>query len=140
MYAGLFWIALLAATIFPAQSEPVLFGLLLTENYAWWILVIVATVGNTLGSVINWFIGKNIAHLEQYKWFPIKRHSMEKAEDWYQRYGKWSLLFSWVPFIGDPLTLAAGVLRERFAVFLMLVLIAKLGRYLAITAIALGIF
>ena len=80
VYASVFWIALLAATVFPAQSDPVLFGLLLTEKYAWWILVLVATVGNTLGSAINWFIGKNIAQLEQYKWFPIKRDSMKKAE------------------------------------------------------------
>ena len=64
---------------------------------------------------------------------------MEKAELWYARYGKWSLLLSWVPFIGAPLTLAAGVLRERFEVFLILVLIAKLGRYLVIAAVALGV-
>ncbi len=65
---------------------------------------------------------------------------MEKAERWYQRYGKWSLLLSWVPFIGDPLTLAAGLLRERFVVFIALVFIAKFARYLAIAAVALGLF
>ncbi len=139
VYAGLFWTALLAATVFPFQSEPVLLALLLTTDYSWWLLVLVATVGNTLGSVINWFIGKNLARLEPYQWFPIKRASMERAEAWYQQYGKWSLLFSWAPFIGDPLTVVAGILRERFVVFLGLVLVAKLCRYLVIAAIAYGI-
>lgn len=138
IYGGLFWAALLAATVFPFQSEAVLFGLLLTGKYSWWILVLVATAGNTLGSLINWFIGRNIAYLEQYTWFPIKRTTIEKAEAWYKRYGKWSLLLSWAPFIGDPLTLVAGFLRERFAVFIVLVFLAKLGRYLVIAAIASG--
>ncbi|MHB1086239.1 MAG: YqaA family protein [Minisyncoccota bacterium] len=140
VYAGMFWAALLAATIFPFQSEPVLLTLLLTDSYVWWILVFVATAGNTLGSILNWFIGRNLARLEQYDWFPVKRSSMQKAEAWYQRYGKWSLLLSWAPFIGDPLTLAAGVLREKLNVFIILVLIAKLVRYLVVVAIALRLF
>ncbi len=137
--AGLFWTALLAATVFPFQSEPVLLALLLTTNYSWWLLVLIATAGNTLGSVVNWVIGRNLARLENYRWFPVKRDSIERTETWYRRYGKWSLLLSWAPFIGDPLTIVAGILRERFVVFLGLVLIAKLCRYLAIAAIAYGI-
>ncbi len=138
-YTAIFWLALLAATIFPFQSEPVLLGLLLTQDYTWWILVAAATFGNTLGSIINWLIGRNIALLERYRWFPLKRSSMEKAEVWYQRYGKWSLLLSWAPFIGDPLTLAAGVLRERFWIFTALVVSAKLFRYLVVASIAKGL-
>ncbi len=141
VYVSLFWVALLAATVFPFQSEAVLFGLLLSGKYSWWILVLVATAGNTLGSLINWFIGRNIAYLEQYTWFPIKkRTTIEKAEAWYRRYGKWSLLLSWAPIIGDPITLVAGFLREPLAIFIALVFLAKLGRYLAIAAIAMGLF
>ncbi len=139
VYVGLFWIALLAATIFPFQSESALLALLLTDDYIWWVLVLVATLGNTMGSAVNWLIGKYFAPLERYRWFPVKQASMEKAEAWYQRYGKWSLLLSWVPFVGDPLTIVAGVLRERFYVFIGLVLMAKLFRYLAIAAVAYGI-
>lgn len=136
VYASLFWIALLAATFLPLQSETVLFGLLISKSYHWWILVLIATAGNILGSVINWWIGRNIAFLEQYKWFPVKRKSMERAEMWYQKYGYWSLLLSWVPIVGDPLTIVAGIFRERFLIFLALVSIAKISRYLVVAAIA----
>jgi membrane protein YqaA with SNARE-associated domain len=63
---------------------------------------------------------------------------LQKAEAWYHRYGRWSLLLSWVPVIGDPLTVVAGVLREPFAVFLALVTVAKIGRYLAIYGLQQG--
>lgn len=135
-YLGLFWAALLAATVFPFQSEAVLLALLLTEAYSWPLLISVATVGNIAGSMVNWLIGRNISFLERYKWFPIDPASIAKAEHWYQKYGKWSLLLSWVPIIGDPLTLAAGFLKEKFSVFVALVAIAKFGRYITIAAIA----
>ena len=135
-YLGLFAVALLAATVLPAQSEVVLAGMILAERYHLWLLILVASVGNILGSVVNWFLGRFIAHFEDRRWFPVKRDQVAKAERWYQRYGYWSLLLSWAPVIGDPLTVVAGVLREPLPMFLVLVTIAKVGRYLIVAALA----
>jgi membrane protein YqaA with SNARE-associated domain len=71
------------------------------------------------------------------RWFPASRASMDKAAAWYRKYGRWSLLLSWAPFIGDPLTVVAGALREPFASFCLIVLVAKLGRYLVVAGVAL---
>jgi membrane protein YqaA with SNARE-associated domain len=135
-YAGLFFAALLSATILPFQSEVVLFGMLLTHHYSAVALVLVASLGNILGSCLNWLMGRFLARFEDRPWFPLRRDKIEKAEGWYHRYGRWTLLLSWVPVIGDPLTIVAGVLREPFPVFLALVSIAKIGRYLAVAGIA----
>jgi membrane protein YqaA with SNARE-associated domain len=135
-YAGLFFAALLSATILPFQSEVVLFGMLLTHHYSPVALVLVASLGNILGSCLNWLMGRFLARFEDRPWFPLRRDKIEKAEGWYHRYGRWTLLLSWVPVIGDPLTIVAGVLREPFPVFLALVSIAKIGRYLAVAGIA----
>jgi len=137
-YASLFLTALVAATILPAQSEAVLAGLLLTREYPVWALIAVASAGNVLGSVINWGLGRGIERFAERRWFPVKRAALERAERWYHRYGRWSLLLSWAPFIGDPLTVVAGVLREPFPVFLALVTIAKVGRYLVLAAATLS--
>ena len=135
-YAGLFFAALLSATILPFQSEVVLFGMLLTHHYSAVALVLVASLGNILGSCLNWLMGRFLARFEDRPWFPLRRDKIEKAEGWYHRYGRWTLLLSLVPVIGDPLTIVAGVLREPFPVFLALVSIAKIGRYLAVAGIA----
>jgi len=135
-YAGLFFAALLSATILPFQSEVVLFGMLLTHHYSAVALVLVASLGNILGSCLNWLMGRFLARFEDRPWFPLRRDKIEKAEGSYHRYGRWTLLLSWVPVIGDPLTIVAGVLREPFPVFLALVSIAKIGRYLAVAGIA----
>ena len=134
-YLGLFTASFLAATVLPFQSEVVLFGMLLTHHYAWWGLVIVASLGNILGSVVNWLLGRGLAQFENRRWFPVKREQIARAETWYHVYGRWSLLLSWLPIIGDPLTIAAGVMREPFPVFLALVAIAKTARYVAVAAI-----
>jgi membrane protein YqaA with SNARE-associated domain len=139
-YAGLFAAAFLSATVLPFPSEVVLFGLLLTEHYQWWLLILVASIGNTLGSAVNWLLGRLLAQFEDRPWFPVKRETILRAEKWYHRYGRWSLLLSWLPFIGDPLTVVAGVLREPFPVFLVLVALAKTARYFAVAAIAFGWF
>ena len=136
-YAGLFMAALAAATILPMQSEAVLVGLLLAD-YNPWLLVPVASLGNVLGSVINWGLGRGIERFRTRRWFPVSEAALERAQRWYQRYGKWSLLLSWMPIIGDPITGVAGVMREPFPAFLLLVSIAKIGRYLALTAATLG--
>lgn len=133
-YAALFAAAFLAATIFPAQSEAVLLGLLALDRYPALVLLAVASAGNVLGSCTNYALGRFLTgstHLERL----IEPRRQERVETWYRRYGKWSLLASWVPIIGDPLTLIAGALREPFAVFLILVSVAKAGRYLALFAI-----
>jgi membrane protein YqaA with SNARE-associated domain len=134
-YAGLFGASLLAATILPFQSEVVLFGMLLTDRYSVALLVLVASLGNILGSVVNYMLGRGLARFEDRPWFPVDRAKIARAEAWYHAYGRWSLLLSWVPLIGDPLTIVAGVLRESFPIFLLLVSIAKISRYVAVAAI-----
>ena len=137
-YAALFAAAFLSATVFPFQSEVVLFGMLMAEHYSWWLLVLVASLGNTIGSVANWVVGRFLAHFEGRRWFPISRGKMVRVEGWYHRYGRWSLLLSWVPIIGDPLTIIAGVLREPLPIFILLVAIAKTARYFAVAALSFG--
>jgi membrane protein YqaA with SNARE-associated domain len=137
VYGGLFLVALLSASILPLQSEAVLVGLLLSNNYPVWLLLTIASVGNVLGSILNWYLGRYIQHFQQRRWFPVKPKQLEKASRWYLKYGKWSLLLSWVPIIGDPLTVIAGVLREPFLPFLLLVTIAKISRYLVLAGITL---
>ncbi|MDM4768999.1 YqaA family protein [Solimonas sp. SE-A11] len=134
-HAGLFLSAFLAATILPAQSEAVLVGLLLA-GYTPWTLLLVATVGNVLGALVNWLLGRGLAGASS-RWAPKQGPMLERAQRWYHRYGRWSLLLSWVPIIGDPLTVVAGMLREPLPVFLLLVTVAKLGRYLVLAAITL---
>ena len=130
---GLFLSSFLAATLFPAQSELALAGMLAGDMAPAALLIGVATLGNTLGSLVNWLLGRWAHRLGQRRWFPLKGDALRKAEAWYHRYGRWSLLLSWAPVIGDPLTLAAGLLREPLLPFLLLVLLAELGRYLVIT-------
>jgi membrane protein YqaA with SNARE-associated domain len=110
---------------------------MLLDSATPWLLVAIASVGNVLGSVINWILGRGIERLRHRRWFPVKEPELAKAQCWYQRYGKWSLLLSWAPIIGDPLTLVAGVLREPFPVFLALVTIAKTVRYVAVALVTL---
>ncbi len=130
-YGGLFLIALGAATILPLQSEAALVGLLLA-GYSPWLLLAVAGTGNVLGSTINWGLGRTIERFRGSRWFPVSPAMLDRVQRWYRRYGRWSLLLSWAPVIGDPITIVAGVLHERLPVFLLLVTIAKVGRYLAL--------
>jgi membrane protein YqaA with SNARE-associated domain len=106
-YGGLFLSALLAATILPMQSESVLVGFLLTDRYPAWVLLTVASLGNVLGAIINWLLGRFIERFRDRKWFPVNAAQLDRAQNWYRRYGKWSLLLSWAPIIGDPLTVMA---------------------------------
>ena len=133
-YAGLFTAAFLAATLLPAQSEAVLLGLLTLDRYPALILLAVASIGNVLGSCVNYGVGRFLSRSKRLARLVNPSHR-ERAENWYRRYGKWSLLASWVPVIGDPLTIVAGVLRESFPVFLVLVAVAKVGRYLILFAL-----
>lgn len=134
-YGGLFLAAFVAATLLPAQSEAVLAGLLATGHYAPAILILVAGTGNVLGSVVNWLLGRGVERFREARWFPVSAKNLERAGNWYRRYGWWSLLFSWLPFVGDPLTVAAGIMREPFARFLLVVSVAKFGRYIVLAAL-----
>ncbi len=134
-YLGLFLSALLAATIIPFSSEVLLVGMLASEDFSAWGLLFAASVGNTLGSVINWGLGRYCQHWKNHRWFPVTQRQLDRASQYFIRYGVWSLLLAWVPVIGDPITFAAGVLGVRFPVFLVLVAISKTGRYLAILAV-----
>ena len=136
-YFSLFSAAFLAATLLPAQSELLLAGLLVMGDQPAWALIAVATAGNTLGSATNWLLGRYLMHFKDRRWFPATQTTLDKAEAWYRKYGRWSLLLSWAPVIGDPLTVMAGVLREPFASFCCIVLVAKLGRYLLVASVAL---
>jgi membrane protein YqaA with SNARE-associated domain len=138
-YAGLFAVAFVAATILPAHSEVALVGLLLTGKFSPLLLIAVASAGNILGSCVNWLLGGFAERFRDRKWFPVSPKALDKAQGWYRRYGRWSLLLSWAPVIGDPLTVAAGFLREPFWSFLILVTIAKTARYVLLTLGALGI-
>lgn len=138
-YAGLFAISLIAATILPAQSEAGLVALILSGQYSTLLLVIVASVGNILGSLVNWLLGVGIERFRHKRWFPVGEVALDRAQRWYRRYGKWSLLASWLPIVGDPITVVAGVMREPLPVFLLLVTIAKTTRYAVLAVITLGI-
>ncbi|AIB12081.1 DedA family protein [Azospirillum brasilense] len=128
-YGGLFLTAFLAATIFPAQSEILLVGMHATGNYDHLALLLFATAGNVLGSVVNWALGRYLMHFQDRRWFPVPASMVARATRWYQRFGVWSLLLAWMPVIGDPLTLVAGILRVDIRIFLLLVTAGKAARY-----------
>src|SRR3990167_3855941 len=128
-FLGLFPPAFGAPPLLPLQTEAVLEGLLLTDRYAVWALLAVATTGNVLGSVLNWLLGRSIERYRHKRWFPVSEGKLEKAQQAYHRFGRWSLLLSWVPIIGDPLTVVAGVMREPFWSFLLIVFRIKLRQF-----------
>lgn len=136
-YLGLAFSACIAATLLPMQSEAALVALLAAEPNAVYSLVLVASLGNIIGSQINWWLGSQLQRWQSRRWFPVSPAQLERAQDWYQRHGRWSLLLSWLPIVGDPLTLVAGVLREPFWRFTLLVSIAKSGRYAVLAYVTL---
>lgn len=134
-YLGLFLAAVGAATLLPLQSEAALVGLILADQYPVPVLLAVATLGNVLGAAINWVLGRSVVQWRGRRWFPISAIRLARAERFYQRAGYWSLLLSWAPIVGDPLTLVAGFLREPLWRFLLLVTVAKGARYLALAGL-----
>ena len=131
----LFLSSFLAATIFPAQSELVLASLNIADNHDKFLLVTIATIGNVLGALVNWFIGYYLIKFKDRKWFPLKKKQLKKYSNIYQKWGIWSLLFAWMPIVGDPLTVIAGIFRTNIWLFLLLVTIGKASRYLFIISI-----
>ena len=129
-YLQLLLISFLAATILPLSSELVLTTMLLTDTFDKYLLLIIASFGNIFGSSINWYLGKKILIFKDKKWFPASESQIAKSEIYFKKYGIWSLLLAWVPIIGDPLTVIAGILRVKFLTFLTLVSVSKVSRYI----------
>lgn len=134
-YLALFGSAFLAATILPFYSEVVLFAMI-RDGGDPLALATVATVGNTLGAVVNWGLGRYLLKFQDRRWFYFKPAQIDRAQRWFQRYGVWTLLLAWMPIGGDPLTLIAGIMRVRLSVFIALVGLGKGLRYLAIVWLA----
>ncbi|MGA0943988.1 MAG: YqaA family protein [Alphaproteobacteria bacterium] len=135
-YFQLSLISFLAATILPFSSEVVLTTMYLSNSFEPYFLLIFASIGNIMGSITNWYLGKKITLFQNRKWFPVSPDQLERSRKYFQKYGLWSLLLAWVPIIGDPLTLLAGVLKVRFSIFFLLVSISKISRYVFILYLA----
>lgn len=133
-YIGLFFSAFLAATLVPAYSELVLVSLV-SAGYDPATLWLWASVGNTLGSAVNWLLGRYLLRFQGRKWFPFNNSNLGMSQRWFQKYGVWSLLLAWMPVGGDALTFIAGMMRVRFDVFIALTAVGKATRY----AILLGL-
>jgi membrane protein YqaA with SNARE-associated domain len=133
----------MVATIIPFGSEAYFITLLSMDKYNNFLLLLFASAGNILGSVFNWICGYYVNYFIKKSWFPINNNMIDRVNKIFNKYGKWSLLLSWVPFIGDPITFVAGTLRYSIIPFIILVSIGKFGRYLVIylsLSLALGIF
>lgn len=126
---GLFLSAVGSATLLPGTSEAVLAGLLYQGLVPVTLLWIVASLGNSAGCIINWWVGGQLDHFKDRRWFPIKEDQLAKASNWFERYGKLSLLLAWVPVVGDALTVVAGLFRMHLVPFFVLVFIGKAARY-----------
>ncbi|MBH68870.1 MAG: hypothetical protein CMM58_11000 [Rhodospirillaceae bacterium] len=126
---AVFTAAFLSATIIPALSEVALVTAEIKGTAPTLLLFAAATFGNTAGAILNWLIGRFFGYLPNKKWFPGSPIAIDKAANFFRRYGMWTLLFSWIPFIGDPLTIVAGTLRVPLIIFIALVLVGKAARY-----------
>lgn len=137
-YLFLFASSFLAATLLPFYSEVVLFGLL-RQGHDPWLLVATATLGNTLGAWVNWWLGMSLLRFQHRKWFYFKPHQIAKAQNWFNRYGIWTLLLAWLPIGGDALTLVAGIMRVHWLPFLLLVGLGKALRYVFVVGVDYGL-
>lgn len=126
-YIYLFLVALLAATILPISSEALLIYYVHDERSAL-LLLLSAGFGNTLGSLVNYYMGKKGSEY-LIKKEKISTTRLQKSEDIFEKYGGYALLLSWVPIVGDPLTLVAGMLYYDIKKFIIFVSISKFGRY-----------
>jgi len=128
IYLSLFFVALISATLFPMGSEALLIYDI-TQGYNIYLLLLFASLGNILGSLINYILGlKGEEYLEKKGY--LKKEKIEKYNKYFKKYGPFTLLFSWLPLVGDPITFVAGVLKYNWKYFLVLVTIAKFSRYL----------
>ena len=125
----LFFVALLSASFFPSQAELLLFALLAVGKDDPLTLVLAATAGNTLGSLGNYYVGSSLTRWQHKAWFPLKRKYIEKTRRLFEKHGPWTLLLAGVPFIGNPITVAAGILKIDMGLFIPLVAAGKSVRY-----------
>ena len=130
---SLFVSAFLAATLVPLSSEILLLALL-SDGGDPLLLITVASIGNTLGSVVNWWLGRFLLEFQDRSWFYFSPDQIERAQRWYQRYGLWSLLFAWMP-LGDGLTVIGGVMRVPLWKFILLVGFGKTARYIVLVTL-----
>jgi membrane protein YqaA with SNARE-associated domain len=135
LVTSLFVSAFLSATLLPGSSEVMLAGILAAGKTSTVLAIVAATAGNTLGSCVNWGLGRFFAHWRGRTWFPVPEERFGRYSDWYNRWGLWSLLLSWMPVIGAPLTVLAGVARTPLPVFVIIVLVAKAARYLGVAGV-----
>ena len=140
VYIILFTSSFASSTILPGHSEITLIALITQKKYEVFYLVFFASLGNILGSVLNWYLGLYFLKFKNKKWFPFKENHINKVSKSFLKYGKWSLLLSWVPFIGDVLTLVAGMFRVPLYQFVVIVSVAKVSRYIFVSLIALNVF
>ena len=131
----LFLLAFSAATLLPGGSEAALLAMASLSGHSTLTLLLVASAGNILGSVLNYGLGRLALHYQTRKWFPATPAALNKARGWFTRWGQWAVLLAWVPIIGDPITVAAGVMRMNFALFLLLVTISKTLRYMVVLGV-----
>lgn len=124
--------AFTSATLLPGTSEMAVAALHATSTVPAWLILIVASIANIAGSSVNWAMGRFLAHYSGRRWFPVSTAQLERAASSYNRYGWPSLFLSWVPVVGDPLTVVAGFLRTPFPLFLIVVAFAKTARYAAL--------
>ena len=130
IYLTLFFSALVSATLFPLGSEALLIYDI-NQGYNLYLLLLFATVGNVLGSVINYYLGlRGEEYLVEKNY--LKEEKIEKYKTFFDKYGAFSLLLSWAPIIGDPITFIAGILKFNFKIFLFIVTISKFLRYLVL--------
>lgn len=135
LLGSLFLSAFLSATLLPGTSEIALTGMIAGGHVPVIAAILTATIGNTLGSCFNWGIGRFFAGFQSHRWFPVPAVKFDYYSDWFRRWGVWSLLMSWVPVIGDPLTVIAGAARTPIVIFTLIVFIAKGIRYLMVAGI-----
>ena len=131
---GLFVAAFIAATLIPFQSEAIFVALQVTEVASVVTLIVVASIANTLGAFINYAIGAKIEQYHDHRWFPLNPDKLARAQGWYARWGKWSLLLSWMPVV-ELTTVIAGTLRTPLWQFAVLVGVAKTARYIALAVV-----
>ena len=129
VYISLFISSFLSSTLLPGHSELTLTAFILMKKYPVINLIFFASAGNILGSLINWCMGYYLTKLKDRKWFPFNKLQLTRVSKWFLKYGKWSLFFCWVPIIGDPLTMVAGIFRFPIHIFLLIVSFAKTMRY-----------
>ncbi len=134
-YLSLLLISFLAATILPVSSEFALAALINANDHNSFALIGIASLGNILGSIFNWLLGFYLFKFINKKWFPFKENQKNAAFRRFRKLGVYSLLFAWVPIIGDPLTFIAGILKVNFLLFLVLVSIGKISRYFFVYAL-----